>query len=370
MIGPGTELLRSKYRLVSGPITTDAAGQAWLGVDDDDTQYLMKIWPFQGERPDDLGRALWDAELRMLYRVGSSPGAEDAILVLRNAGVDLDNRCFVMVLEAPGYENLASVIVHRAQTPWLNARDSQVRRALWASILRLASGIRLLHEQHILHRNVGAEAVFFNPQLAADSLRLGGFEWSVRLGTPSANAPPPSWSSPPEFFAGAAYGYRPETDWFGFGMLAARLLLNVEPYATRDPILRHERVLQRLEPSKGPLSDLEHAFLLRLIALNPQERITREYEVIGAIQRILRALEHGVTTRADAGSLVVVLNPGTSQNLLERALDLGFSPNPEKPHDPFNPHDALHVANLTNFVQRTSPVRNSTPFQEPTIICS
>ena len=199
MIASGTELLRSKYRLLSGPITKDVVGQAWLGVDEDDTHYLIKLWPFQGERPDDFGRALWDTELRTLYRVGSSPGAEDAILVLRNAGVDLENQCFVMVLEAPGYENLASVIPHRGSNPWLNARDSQVRSALWASISRLASGVRLLHEQHIIHRNLGAEAIFFNSQLGSDSLRVGGFEWSVRLGTPATSAPPPNWSFPPEF---------------------------------------------------------------------------------------------------------------------------------------------------------------------------
>ncbi|HEX3551940.1 MAG TPA: hypothetical protein VIA62_01780 [Thermoanaerobaculia bacterium] len=40
----------------------------------------------------------------------------------------------------------------------------------------MASGIRLLHEQYILHRDVRAETVFFNSQLGAASLRLGGFE--------------------------------------------------------------------------------------------------------------------------------------------------------------------------------------------------
>ena len=257
-----------------------------------------------------------------------------------------------MVLEAPGYKNLAPVITHRASTPWLNTRDPQVRRALWASILRLASGVRLLHEQHILHRNLGAEAVFFNPQLAADSLRLGGFEWSVRLGTPGTNAPPPSWSSPPEFFGVAAFGYRPETDWFGFGMLAVRLLINVEPYAEAEPLLRHEQVLQRLGRSGGTPSDLERGFLCRLIAFNPQERITRGHEVIGAIQNILRVLEHGVNTQTDAGPLVVVINPRSSQDLYERALNLGFLPNRERPHEPFNPHDVCHEANLTNFMQK------------------
>lgn len=352
MIKAGNELLRSKYRLISGPITKDAVGQAWLGIDEDDTQYLIKVWTFQGERPDDFGRALWDTELRMLYRVGSSPGAEDAILVLRNAGVDFENRCFVMVLEAPGYHNLASVIPHRTSTMWLNVRDPQVRRGLWASILRLASGICLLHEQHIIHRNLGAEAVFFNPELGPDSLRLGGFEWSVRLGTPSTNAPPPNWSSPPEFFERGAFGYRPETDWFAFGMLAVRLLLNVEPFAKDEPLQRHEQVLKRLARSGGPLSDLERAFLLRLVAFNPQDRITRGHEVIGTIKDIIKALDNGVNTQVDSGSLVVVVNPATSQELLEQALDLGFVPNPGEPHEPFNPHDVIHEAHLTSFLQK------------------
>src|SRR5262245_29943756 len=110
MISTGLKVLRSRYRLVSGPIVTDAASQAWIGVDENDSRYLIKLWPCEGERPDNLRRALWDAELRTLYRVGSSPGAEDTILVLRDAGVDRNARCFVMVLEAPGYENLASAL--------------------------------------------------------------------------------------------------------------------------------------------------------------------------------------------------------------------------------------------------------------------
>ena len=52
MIKSGIDLLRSKYRVVSGPITTDDAGQTWLGIDEDGTQYLIKIWVFRDERPD------------------------------------------------------------------------------------------------------------------------------------------------------------------------------------------------------------------------------------------------------------------------------------------------------------------------------
>jgi len=123
MIASGLKLLRSRYHLVAGPLVQDAAAQAWVGVDEDDSKYLIKLWPFDGDRPDDLQRALWDSELRTLYRVGSSPGAEDTILVLRDAGVDRDARCFVMALEAPGYEILAGALTRRAEVSWLAPRD-------------------------------------------------------------------------------------------------------------------------------------------------------------------------------------------------------------------------------------------------------
>jgi hypothetical protein len=151
---------------------------------------------------------------------------------------------------------------------------------------------------------------------------------------------------------GAVFGYRPETDWYGFGMLAVRVLLNVESYAANEPPERHRRVLTELQRSGGRLSDLERAFLLRLIATDPHERITRGYEVLTAIQDIVRALEHDAEPRADTRPLVVVINHGTNHDLLERVLELGFVPDPGKPQEAFNPNNALHTANLTGFVQR------------------
>lgn len=352
MIRCGQQVLRSRYQLVSGPLGNEDTGQSWIGVDEDDTTYLVKIWPFEGDRPDDLQRALWDAELRTLYRVGSSPGADDSIVVLRDAGVDRDARCFVMALKAPGYETLASALRKRSDIPWLAGRDLPSRRALWTGLARLAAGIRLLHEQNVLHRDVNAETVYFDSELAASSLRLGGFEWSIRLGTPDTKAPPPTWSSPPEFFSGGSFGYRPETDWFAFGMLAIRTLLNVESYGTNEPQERHRRVLKELERSGGRLTDLERTFLLRLIAGEPRERITRGYEILTAIEDTRRALEQGADPRADARPLVVVINQGANLGLLDRALELGFLPDPDKPMEAFNPNNILHTANLTSFVQQ------------------
>ena len=84
----GQPVLRGRYRLIEAPLVTDDVSVSWLGVGTYDTQYLIKAWPFEGDTPDEYKRALWDAELRTMYRMGSSPGAEETILVIRDAGLD------------------------------------------------------------------------------------------------------------------------------------------------------------------------------------------------------------------------------------------------------------------------------------------
>lgn len=346
----GSQVLRARYRLIDGPIPSAGTSEDWVGEDDDDTRYLVKLWPYSGESPDSLQRALWDSELRTLYRVGSSPGAEDSLVVLHDAGVDRENRCFVMVAKASGYETLARALSERAKHPWLANRDLTSRRELWRQFQSMAEGLRLLHEQHVLHRNVGAETVFFDPHQGLASLRLGGFEWSTRLGVPARNQPPPSWSSPPEFFGGASFGYRPETDWYAFGLLAARCLLPLEAHANNAPATRHERVLKTIEHTRE-ISDLERALLLHLVATDPRERLGRGFEVRSRIRDIVQRFTQSSDPRADERPFVVVINPKQTQ-LYEAAREFGFEPDPQKPHDSFNPLDIVHVSRLREFLQQ------------------
>lgn len=97
----GQQVLRGKYRLIEGPLVSDDVSTSWKGRGEEDYKpYLIKVWPFEGDTPDPVKHALWLHELRILYRVSSSPGAEDSILVLRDSRLDRDARCFVMVAEA------------------------------------------------------------------------------------------------------------------------------------------------------------------------------------------------------------------------------------------------------------------------------
>lgn len=344
----GDKILRERYTLVAGPRGANGSDD-WVAIDRYESPFLVKLWPYQGDNPDDVQRALWDSELRTLYRVGSSPGADETLLVLRDAGVDRDRHAFVMALEAPGYDTLAGALAQRARYTWLSNRDANARCELWRLLQRLADGLRLLHEQHVLHRNVSAETAFFKPEQGIASARLGGFEWSMRLGVPAHNQPPPGWSSPPEFFTSTAYGYRPETDWYAFGMLAARCLLSVENYAANPPVERHQRIFKVVETT-ADISDVERALLVQLIAVDPRERLSRGFEIEARIRDIVNRLDQSTEPRAEERPFIVVITP-MNTDLLENAHNAGFEPNPQQPHDAFNPNDLFHVERLRAFLQ-------------------
>jgi AAA domain/Protein kinase domain len=345
-------LLRGRYELVRGPIADDQSSETWLGIDDvAEVPYLMKVWPFRGPTPDPYQRALWDRELRMLYRVGSSPGADRALVVVRDAGVDLDAGCFVMVLAAVGYEPLSGKLRERKSTSWLSTREVGTRRELWLGLQRVADGIRLLHEQNMLHRDVEARSVYLDNDVGPTSFRLGGFEWSVRLGVPAASVPPVSWSTPPEFAGSGTLAYRPETDWFGFGMLAARCLLNLENYSSNDALDRYERTYRAVErANRRDMSEREQDFLLRLIRRDPSERLTRSYEVRATIEDIVSRLDFRSEQAAEAVPLVLVMAQD-NDDLREHAHDLGYVPDPGAPQEPYNPLDPIHANSLTRFYQ-------------------
>jgi serine/threonine protein kinase len=352
---PGQNVLRGRYRLLDAPLVTDKVSVSWPGAGPYDTQYLIKAWPFESDTPDEYKRALWDAELRTMYRVGSSPGAEESILVIRDAGLDRDARCFIMVLEAmgsSGYAPLSDALRQRGQFGWLSNQDAGSRRELWQGLQLIANGLQLLHEQNILHRNLTAEAVLFNAQLGPRSFRLGGFEWSIRLGQLSSDVVASVWSTPPEFSREPASGYRRETDWYAFGMLAARCLLSVELAGQLPLPERHTRVLRETDKATArQLSDLERTFVQRLIDPDPSSRLTRGYEVRTTLKEIIASLDRGASTGSDDRPLVVVINPGSASDLIERAQSLGFVPNPDEPHEMFSPGSLVHVTNLTNFIQ-------------------
>ncbi|MFE3125231.1 AAA domain-containing protein [Streptomyces hydrogenans] len=363
----GDTLLGGRYRLARALNSNDTQVQLWSAEDTEEyvRPYLLKSWQFSESGPDQVQRALWDAELRSLYQVRSSPGSERSLLQLHNVGIDHEHHCFVMVFETEGHDTLASLLSEREKHSWLSGRPTD-RLTLWRMLARTAEGLDLLHRQQVVHRSVSPETVFLDPDVGPESARLGGFEWSVRLGRPATAARARrGWETPPEAANGrAAFG--PDADWFAFGMLAARCMLKIEHLGdTPDPAERYRLVRNQLAkpPSqaskrgrgKAPepmnrLTPLERDAINRLIAEEPTLRLRRGDEVQAIIREVTDKLEeapedteagkkHYVVVNAKNQSLILALEA----HGLRKALQMG-------PADAFNSQKIEHTTGLITFL--------------------
>ena len=346
----GDRLLGSRYRLTGGLGADPDGSDTWTGVDTEQSPVLIKTWRFAGQSPDQINRALWDTSLRVLYRLSSSAGAARSLLLLRDAGIDAATSAFAMVLKGPGQSAVRLTDALRGN-PALYPSSADDRLKTWRALQRLAEGINLLHQQQVLHRNVGAEVAYLDPTSGLDTLRLGGFEWSTRVGMAAGRSPTASWSHPPEFMGSEPVAYRMETDWFGFGILAARALMQLENFSGLDERQRLEKTLttiQRRSPQQ--LSRLEREFLLGLLAEDPVDRIDRMDDVRRGLEDIVRGLEHGATTPRPDEYLVVIVNPAHT-GLVDAAEAAGFVVDLADPAEPYNPGNALHKARLLDFIR-------------------
>jgi hypothetical protein len=96
---PSHSLLHNRYKLNHQLLCNDNTEQfseSWFGEDEDCSQYLIKLQRYQEKQPNEVLRRIWDNQLRTLYRLSSSPGAEESLLTLHDAGIDRTQRAFVM----------------------------------------------------------------------------------------------------------------------------------------------------------------------------------------------------------------------------------------------------------------------------------
>jgi serine/threonine protein kinase len=364
----GVSLLNGRYQLIGSEISKVGDSELWGAMDQEEVSkpLLLKAWSFPDGRPDDVQRALWDAELRTLYRVRSTPGSEESLLQLRDVGIDHDKRCFVMVFKTVGLQTLASMLgPQRGDHVWLSGRPED-RVGLWQMLERFTEGLGLLHDQQVVHRNVVPDSVFLEPGEGPESARLGGFEWSIRLGRPAAGAAHIGWETAPEAFTGrAAFG--PDADWFALGMLAARCMLPIEHLnaANAAPQDRYRGVLKQLDRPKGKLTALETHFIGRLIAEEPAIRLRHQSDISATINEIIGSLQDPGQGDDPSRRHIVVIDSG-NRRLVDDCMDRGLGELLQfEPGDTFDPQRPEHRGRLHEFLYRDfadgatlTPVRN------------
>lgn len=339
-------VLLSRYEIVDN---VDAGGDitAHRVVDADGYEYLARVWHYEGSDPDAVQRALWDHELRTLYRLGSTPSAEQHLMVLRDAGIDRSIGGFVMILSGAGYVALSSLLDDPSNTRWLGSRSNDKRAVIWCAIRSLADGLGLIHRQRVLHRRLTADCVFLRRGDPA-SMRLGGFEWSVRLGAiGSRDVALSPWTSIKG--KGPSAGFQPEDDWYAFGTLATRLVLNVENSMVETADHPADVLLRCIDEAEGRrLSTIEANMLRQLIDVDDPSRLTHHEQVVRGIDEIVRLLsaddQHG------EARLILAIDP-KSQDLLAAATEAGFELDDDD-GVAFNPQAPAHVQQLTAFFRR------------------
>ena len=151
---PSKSVLQERYEL-NHRLDTNDGSESWLGQDEDCSDYLIKLQSYPEKEPNEVLRRIWDNQLRTLYRLSSSPGAEESILTLYDAGIDRDYPAFVMVLNSDcnGYETLATALTNRQDSRWQKCnwlqinqmKTPEVRQQIWQGLRQIAAGIELLH---------------------------------------------------------------------------------------------------------------------------------------------------------------------------------------------------------------------------------
>ncbi len=319
MLSIGDRLLNRKYELVQ-LIDDSGAGQTWRARDDEYGSWLIRTWTFQGKRPDPVQQALWNAELRNVFRISGLPGIERSIQTIRDAGLwqfdAEDGGCFVLVLKTTGFGTLEQLFREGHQNEWLTSLDSvDSRLELWRSMRRVAEGLAKIHECQMLHRAVSPRAIFVGDTGEPETFRLGGFAWTIRL-TDSETLALPVQSSD-----GLCQPCSFESDWFGFGVTLARLFSKAEGNPADPGYVRS--LARRVRESR--LGGMEEQFILELIAPNPKSTLSRAKTILLRMDELITKLDRP----APAGGDRLVLACQLGEDLTRAILDILRSKDPQ-----------------------------------------
>jgi hypothetical protein len=247
-------------------------------------------------------------ELRVLYRLASTPESERRLVTLIDAAVDREANAFVLALNVPGFDQLSNVLLTRNKYGWLSdMKDTGKRVALWRGALRLIEGLAHVHRFRSVHRAVRPENVFLDVQRGPESLRLGGFEWSVRLGELVKDQPR---QGTPLERANASLN----ADWRDVGLVLAGLFgVSMDAIASDNT----ERVIRALQELQR-LTEDEKGYLRSLVSANGHGPLDRDDMVYGC-REIIAFLERPARLSA-SDRLGVVVSLGSNLRASELAV--------------------------------------------------
>ena len=248
---------------------------------------------------------IWRSEIRQLQRLSAIPRADELFVPMMTSGRDKDG--FFLVLD-PGQGSPLEVLLNASRKPALlaQARQPRVRRLLWANILRLVSGVELLHSQGIIHRNIDPWSVVTALGDEPDFL-LTGFEWSMRIVAIDANGGK-NMKAPRE-----ERTFSFARDWRDLAHLAA-IILDIPLGPLNDLRVVASRVAEHV-----PAGEVK---LLRImLGLERVERLDGDY-IVSRVQAIIDEIASVAAGKDAALCLAVRLGSGSPlSEALRKASD-------------------------------------------------
>jgi hypothetical protein len=312
----------------------DEHSETWSAVDTAkhlqpcEQQCILRLWPFNADISDNGARVLWSREERRIRRLAGTAHANESLMTLKLSGREepAGERTWylVMVLQSSssGYTPLSSELA-RPTKCFVPAflKQTANRATLWRGLRRIADGIQLLHRQRILHRNVTSDAIFWDPTLptAPETLRLGGFETSIRFGLEEPGA------------AGARAttdGDLPDTfpmDWFCLGVVLSQVFADAKitsSLSLAEQMSTCKAALARQGASR--LTERERELIVRLLACGESTRIVAGETIIAEFDKIEESLRKDASKLDPRKPLPLVFNP-TNERLYQACVKAGFN---------------------------------------------
>lgn len=333
------------------------SAELWEATDSDGNIHTLKVTPYAGARPPSEIRRLWDNDLRVMYRISSSAGASERLVVMTDAGIDADKSAMILVYEGLQYVTLSDVFKERETKDWLSfkkLKERHIRRELWRSMLQLGEGLELLHNQNLIHRNVTPETIWGRQGGGAESMRLSGFDWSARIGHVANISERSPWATPPEL---KQVGYSFASDWYGFGTTIARCFYKVEHLGKQASGLAEGLALAISMENPCNLEPLEKDFLKAVTEPDRLNRLQRAADILEGIEKIIESLDFGQQGQSEDRRVLLHLDH-KSPETTESARRAGFVVNPDDPFEGFDPDSPAHSVRLKDFI--VGQLRNAT----------
>lgn len=243
---------------------------------------LLKVWSRKHTQIDADIREIWQNELRQVQRLLAYSGARDVIVETIELIETKDE--IVLVYELAGHP-LAGILARSGQQNFFhNLQIDRNRRLFWMNIARLVNAIGIVHDQGVIHGNIGDHSVFSEGAGQPDFM-LGGFSHSFSLRRPT-NKPSPTFKTDQGAYTAISFA----SDWKALGDLILQCV-----GATID---QDGRIVEQAVDRFTDLSVSERKFIAKLISPSSAELLELA-SCMRAIENIILSIgAQGAATNA------------------------------------------------------------------------